>query len=73
MKSMVKRINPEKPVLEIMLTGFGDIPKAGTLADLLQEWVTWVKTYGSLINTNEDTVSLYHRSSEAVKKWGRDG
>lgn len=70
---MVKRINTEKPVLEIMLTGFGDIPKAGELADLLQEWVTWVKTYGSLISTDDETVSLYSRSSEAVKKWGRDG
>lgn len=70
---MVKRINPEKPVLEIKLDGFGDIPKAGALADLLQEWVVWVKTYGSLIGTDDEIVSLYQRSREAVKKWGRHG
>ena len=70
---MVKKIDTKKPVLEIKLDGFGDIPKAGALADLLQEWVTWVKTYGSFIITDEDTVSLYQRSREAVKKWGRHG
>ena len=70
---MVKRIDTEKPVLEIKLDGLGDIPKAVALADLLQEWVTWVKTYGSFISTDEDTVSLYQRSREAVKKWGRHG
>jgi len=50
-----------------------DIPKAGELADLLQEWVNWVKTYGSQIGSDDQITSLYQRSRDSVKKWGRDG
>ena len=50
-----------------------DIPKAGELADLLQEWVTWVKTYGSQIGSDDHIVDLYQRTRKATKKWGRDG
>jgi hypothetical protein len=50
-----------------------DIPKAGELADLLQEWVTWVKVYGALLGTDDTIVDLYQRTRGAVKKWGRDG
>ena len=64
--------NTEKAILEVRL-GEVDIPRAGVLADLLQEWVTWVKTYGSLIGTDDQIVSLYQRSRDSVKKWGRDG
>jgi len=59
-------------VLEVRLTGV-DIPRAGVLADLLQEWVTWVKTHGALIGTDDQIVSLYQRTRDSVKKWGRDG
>ena len=59
-------------VLEVRLTGV-DIPRAGVLADLLQEWVNWVKTYGSQIGSDDHIVDLYQRTREATKKWGRDG
>ena len=64
--------NTEKAVLEVRL-GKVDIPRAGVLADLLQEWVNWVKVYGSLIGSDDKIVDLYQRSREATKKWGRDG
>lgn len=70
-EDMVKD-NIEKAVLEVRL-GKVDIPRAGVLADLLQEWVNWVKVYGSLIGSDDKIVDLYQRSREATKKWGRDG
>ena len=70
-EDMVKD-NTEKAVLEVRLTGV-DIPRAGVLADLLQEWVTWVKTHGDLIGTDDQITSLYQRTRDSVKKWGRDG
>ena len=61
----------KKGVLDIKLEDF-DIPKPRVLPDLLQEWVVCVKPYGSLIGADDEIVSLYQRSREAVKKWGRD-
>jgi len=62
----------KKGVLEIRLEGV-DIPKAGVLADLLQEWVTWVKTYDALLEDVGGLNDLRQRTTEAVQKWGRDG
>ena len=70
-KDMVKE-NTEKAVLEVRL-GNVDIPRAGVLADMLQEWVDWVRVYGSLIGVGSELEDLYDRTKEAVKKWGRDG
>jgi len=62
----------ESGVLEVRLTDV-DIPKAGVLADLLQEWATWTKIYGTLLEDVGGLNDLRHRTSEAVKKWGRNG
>jgi hypothetical protein len=71
-EDMVQNNIEKKGVLEIRLTGV-DIPKAGVLADLLQEWVTWTKTYGALLEDVGGINDLHQRTSEAVRKWGRDG
>jgi len=71
-KKMVKNNIEKKGVLEVQLTGF-DIPRARDLADLLQEWATWVKTYGALLEDVGGLDDLHQRTSTAVQKWGRDG
>ena len=50
-----------------------DIPRAGVLADLLQEWVDWVKQYYPVIDSDYKIMDLHKRTREAVKKWSRDG
>ena len=62
----------EKGVLEVRLNGV-DIPRPRVLADLLQEWVTWTKTYGALLEDVGGLDDLHQRTSEAIQKWGRDG
>jgi len=62
----------DKEVLVVQLENV-DIPRAGFLADLLQEWVTWTKTYGALLEDVGGLDDLHQRTSEAVQKWGRDG
>jgi len=59
-------------VIEVRLTNV-DIPKAGALADLLQEWVDWTKTYYAFLEDVGGLESLHQRTMEAVRKWGRDG
>jgi hypothetical protein len=71
-EDMVKLNTEKSGVLEVKLTGV-DIPKAGILADLLQEWVTWVNTYNSLLKDVGGLNDLRERTTEAVQKWGRDG
>ena len=65
-------VRNKKEVMEIQLENV-DIPRARDLADLLQEWIVWVKTYGDLIGMDDKIISLYQRSREAALKWGRDG
>jgi len=68
----------KKGILEIKLDNV-DIPNAIVLVDLLQEWATWIKTYGALLPSwmyKEDVGGLnelQQRTSEATQKWGRDG
>ena len=60
-------------VLEIKLTSVPYIPTAGFLADLLQEWVVWTRTYGALLEDVGGLHDLQQRTKAAVQKWGRDG
>jgi len=62
----------KKGILEIKLDNV-DIPNAIVLVDLLQEWATWIKTYGSLLHDVGGLNELQKRTSEAAQKWGRDG
>jgi len=71
-EDMVQNNIEQKGVLVVNLTDV-DIPRAGILADLLQEWATWVKTYGALLEDVGGLNDLHQRTSEAAKKWGRDG
>ena len=64
--------NTEKNVVEINL-GDVDIPRAGFLADLLQEWVTWTRAYSSMLEDVGGLNDLHQRTIGAVKKGGRDG
>jgi len=38
------------------------------LRDLLQEWIKWINTYGSLIGVGSELEDLYARTKEAVAK-----
>ena len=38
------------------------------MKQLLEEWMKWINTYGSLIGTGSELESLYGRTKEAVTK-----
>jgi hypothetical protein len=65
---MVKRIDTEKPVLEIQLSGSEGIPRTRDLVDMLKEWYD---TYSSLIQNVGKTEDLFTRTEDVLKLWGR--
>lgn len=69
---MVNNNVEKNGVIELRLEGV-DIPPAGVLADLLQEWVSWTRTYGSLLEDVGGLDNLHQKTIEVIKKWGRDG
>jgi len=38
------------------------------MKQLLEEWMKWIKTYGSLMGIGSELESLYDRTKEAVTK-----
>jgi len=71
-EDMVQNNGVNKGVLEIKLSNV-DIPNAVVLVDLLQEWVTWTKTYYAFLEGAGGLDELLQRTTGAVRKWGRDG
>ena len=69
---MVQQNSEKDGVIEVRLNGVS-IPRAGELANLLQEWVSWTKKYGALLENVGGLNDLHERSIDAVRKWGRDG
>ena len=68
---MVKRIDINKPVLELELSGLEKLPRTRDLVDMLKEWYTWYHTYGSLIENVADIEELSTRTKDVLKMWGR--
>ena len=46
-----------------------DMPSKRRMKQLLEEWMKWIDTYGSLIGTGSELESLYGRTKEAVTKF----
>lgn len=68
---MVKRIDINKPVLELQLSGLERLPRTRDLVDMLKEWYTWYHTYGSLIENVGEIGELSTRTEDVLKMWGR--
>ena len=68
---MVKRIDINKPVLELELSGLERLPRTRDLVDMLKEWHTWYHAYSSLIENVGEIEDQSTRTKDVLKMWGR--